>query len=103
MAQFLSERSWLAAAVAVLFALALIGGGVAELLTGGLHYSNYFGGQVFAPFAIGAGVLLIVAYVVIWRRRNERTPKLSGKAARRARQAEVTRFPIEDFDKPWNP
>lgn len=103
MAKKLSERTPVAVAVVVLLGVSLILAGAAELLGGGLHYRNYWGGHVFAPFAIGAGLILFVIAVFGWRRANERPPTLRGKAARRARQAEATRFPIDDFDKPWNP
>jgi hypothetical protein len=43
--------------------------GVSTLLKGQLHYANYWGGAVFAPFAILIGVLGI--YVAIVSRRKQ--------------------------------
>jgi hypothetical protein len=37
----------------------LVGGGTLTRLTGKLHYSNYWGGNVFAPFAIVVGLILL--------------------------------------------
>jgi hypothetical protein len=45
--------------------LMLIATGMLSLLTGKLHYRNYWGAPVFAPFAIFVGLLtMIVAFVV---------------------------------------
>ena len=70
-------------------------------MKGELHYGNYWGGAVFAPFAIGCGVLLLAALPFLLRRWNEPEPELRGKAARLARKAKETRFPIDDYDKSW--
>ena len=53
---------------AILFAIigfAIVNLGVLALLQGHLHYQNYWGGWVFAPFAIAGGILVtIVAFRV---------------------------------------
>ena len=91
------------ATVLIVIAVSLILSGIAVLLRGGLFYANYWGGVVFAPLAIAAGVFLVYVALFRWRQMNQPPPTLRGKAARRAREAEETRFPIDDFDKPWNP
>ena len=91
------------AALLILFAFSLILSSTTDLLRGRLHYGNYWGGPVFAPLAIVLGVFLLYVALFKWGRINERSPKLRGKAARLARKAEETRFPIDDYDKPWGP
>ncbi len=83
-------------------AVSLILSGVATLQNEHLHYPNYWGGSVFAPFAIVLGVALLV--VVVVRRRPLEGPhsRFRGKAARRQQKALEKRPPIETFDKPWN-
>ena len=93
----------ISATVLILLALVLILSGIGVLLRGIPFYANYWGGPVFAPFAIAVGVILVFLALFRWRRMQERPPILRGKAARLARKAEETRFPIDDFDKPWNP
>jgi hypothetical protein len=44
--------------------------GATTLLLGRLHYANYWGGAVFAPFALIVGVLAIVLAIRIHARRN---------------------------------
>jgi hypothetical protein len=44
--------------------------GISTLLKGRLQYSNYWGGAVFAPFAILIGVLGIFAGIVTWRNQH---------------------------------
>jgi hypothetical protein len=39
--------------------LIIISLGVESLAQGHLHYANYWGGAVFAPYAIGGGLLTI--------------------------------------------
>jgi hypothetical protein len=39
--------------------LIIISLGVGSLAQGHLHYANYWGGAVFAPYAIGGGLLVI--------------------------------------------
>jgi hypothetical protein len=41
-----------------------------NLLQGKLQYSNYWGGAVFAPFAVRIGVLGILAGIVTWRKQR---------------------------------
>jgi hypothetical protein len=48
--------------------LALVLGGTHALLSGDLGYHNYWGGTVFAPFAIAIGVLLLLLAVFAWPR-----------------------------------
>ena len=51
-----------------LLSLALVLAGVHALLSGNLGYHNYWGGTVFAPFAIAIGVLLLLLAVFAWPR-----------------------------------
>jgi hypothetical protein len=44
--------------------------GVLALLNGHLHYANYWGGWVFAPYAIGGGILTIFVAVRFATRRR---------------------------------
>ena len=44
--------------------------GATTLLLGRLHYPNYWGGAVFAPFALIVGILAIAFAIRIRRRRN---------------------------------
>jgi hypothetical protein len=82
--------------------LSLILAGLQALCSGRLHYQNYWGGSVFAPFAIALGLAVLIMLVIKWRTLNDTGPRLRGKAARRARKAATTRS-LDDFDKPWNP
>lgn len=104
---FFGHRVWRSIWVgrfALLFtSLSLILAGLAALDSGRLHYQNYWGASVFAPFAIALGVAVLVILVVKWRTLNDTGPRLTGKAARRARKAAATRSPIDDFDRPRNP
>jgi hypothetical protein len=92
---------WIARAVFLVFCVVLMLGGVATLQRGEIHYSNYWGGAVFAPLAIAVGFLLMMLVLFAWQKfgKTAKTPKLKGKAARRARQAEETRFPIDEYKK----
>ncbi len=45
----------------VVFGVCLIAFASLTLREGRLHYSNYWGGSVFAPFAIFGGALMIFA------------------------------------------
>jgi hypothetical protein len=58
-------------------------------LQGGLHYSNYWGGAVFAPFAITVGVFLLLVALLYWQRFDQAggTSKLKDREARLVRQA----------------
>lgn len=42
--------------------------GVLSLMAGRLHYSNYWGGAVFAPYAIIVGGMLMVGMILMRRR-----------------------------------
>jgi hypothetical protein len=44
--------------------LIIISVGVGSLAQGHLHYANYWGGAVFAPYAIGGGLLIIAVAVL---------------------------------------
>jgi membrane protein implicated in regulation of membrane protease activity len=55
----------------VLLVCALAGAAVAALISGRLGWKNYWGGFVYAPFALGIAVLLVVATL----RRRERSSR----------------------------
>src|SRR5437899_10064043 len=55
------NRLRIRAAGAVLIFVALVTSGVGALATGRLGWTNYWGGFVFAPFALIIAALLIVA------------------------------------------
>jgi hypothetical protein len=86
-----------------LVSISLILTGVAAVQDRRLHYPNYWGGSVFAPFAIVLGIAVFVIVIAKWRSLNQTRPRPRGRAARRQRQAAEKRPPIETFDKPWNP
>jgi quinol-cytochrome oxidoreductase complex cytochrome b subunit len=97
----MTPNGWVARGIFILFSIILILGGVAALKEGRIHYANYWGGVVFAPFAIVLGLFLLSMAILQWKnltRRND-SRKLKGKAARLARQAEETKFPIDDYRK----
>jgi hypothetical protein len=54
----LKERSALA-----FMGVLVMGFGAVTLLSGKLHYQNYWHGPVFAPFALFVGVLIIVVAI----------------------------------------
>lgn len=97
----IAPSGWLARGVFLLSSIGLILGGVAALSEGRLHYSNYWGGAVFAPLAIVFGLVILAVTTVKWPKfsRPNDAPKLKGKAARLARQAEQAKFPIDDYEK----
>jgi hypothetical protein len=88
--------SRVAAVGVVLFIVSLVAAAIGTLAEGKLHYSNYWGGRVFAPVVLVIVALIIVAGVVSFFRRHGVPPKLRGRAARKARQAENTTFPVDD-------
>ena len=92
---------WVVRSMFLLFAIALTLGGLQAVLFGDLHYENYWGGLVFAPLAIVAGVFVMPWLAWKWKTLSapEKRPPLKGRAARLARQAEETRFPIDDYEK----
>jgi hypothetical protein len=45
------------------FAVLVIGAGSFTLAAGKLHYPNWWGGPVFAPFAIFGGIIALVAAI----------------------------------------
>jgi len=48
--------------------IVLIATGTFALLTGEIHYGNYWGAPVFAPFAIFIGLLTLIAVFTQWRK-----------------------------------
>jgi uncharacterized membrane protein YbhN (UPF0104 family) len=75
----------------VFVGLALVGSGLRALSNDQLTYSNYWGGAVFAPFAIAAGVFVLIIVVVKWSKfdERERRPKLKGRAALKPRRPKL--------------
>ena len=47
----------------------LVSMGALSLLTGRTHYQNYWGGPVFAPFAILAGLLYLADALTHWKKK----------------------------------
>jgi hypothetical protein len=92
---------WAARAAMLLLGASLLLSGSREILSSDFHYSNYWGGGVFAPLAIVIGVLLLAGAIWKWRTltTTEKQPKLKGRAARLARKADATQFPIDDYKK----
>src|SRR5687768_13787611 len=86
------DRPFVNSAVLVLLVCTLFIGGAGTLAKGKLHYSNYWGGSVFAPFAVGFAAAAVVVAVISMFRRGEPPKKLRGRAARKARQADKTKF-----------
>jgi len=95
------DNVWFARAMLLFLGLSLLGTGLRMLFGDQLLYANYWGGAVFAPFALAMGALLLIILVIKWNRLTEREPELKGKAARKARKAKEYRSTIDDFDKPW--
>ena len=95
------DSRWLLGGFVVFIALSLILGGLNAMMGGRPAYRNYWGGVIFAPFAIVLGTAILVVFAVNWRSLNELGRPLKGKAARRARQAERARSAVETFDEPW--
>lgn len=95
------SSTWAARVAMLLVAASLLLSGLRDISSGDLHYSNYWGGAVFAPVAVIVGLFLL--FGVIWKWRTPTTipkqRKLKGRAARLARKADVTRFPIDDYKK----
>jgi len=94
---------WMGRCALLFIGLSLIFAGLRAVDSGRLNYRNYWGGLVFAPLAIALGVAVLVLLVVKWRTLNDLGPRVTRKAARRARRGAAPRSPIDDFDKPWNP
>ena len=92
---------WAARGAILLVGASLLLSGSREVLSGDLHYSNYWGGAVFAPLAIVIGLFLLVGAIWKWRTLTtpEEQPKLKRRAARLARKADATKFPIDDYKK----
>lgn len=65
--------------VAALGGLSVFGGGLGAILwRGDLHYRNWFGGLVFAPFAILFGLVIIFSALF--------KPELLGKSPKRLKR-----------------
>jgi hypothetical protein len=64
--------------------------GVLQIMRGQLSYQNYWGGLVFAPFAIVLGVLVL--YISLFRH-----DRVAG--AWRDRKGRPVRFPADGFRK----
>src|SRR5688572_11908882 len=82
-----------------LVVLALVAGVVRALTAGRLHYTNYWGGYIFAPFVLAIVAIIIFGLVRSYVRGDPPPKSLRGRAARKARQAENTVFPIDDYKK----
>ena len=101
------DSIWLGRILTLFLGLALVGSGLRAMFRDRLTYSNYWGGPVFAPFAMMVGVFVLIVVVIKWNKfdERERRPRLKRKAARKAkkaeREAEQYRSTIDDFDKPW--
>lgn len=52
----------------ILIGLMFIAIGTLSLLRGRTHYETFWGGAVFAPFAIFVGLLALVVVFVRWRK-----------------------------------
>ena len=52
----------------LVLAAALISGGFFTLGEGAVGYRNYWGGTVFAPFAIAVGLILLICALFFWPR-----------------------------------
>ena len=63
---------------------------VASLFEGKLHYSNYWGGMVFAPFAILIGLLALYAVVFRWEKLERPSVDKRGRPIR---------YPGDDIEK----
>ncbi len=85
--------------VCVVLILGLTAAAVGTLVAGKLHYSNYWGGRVFAPFVLVVVIIVVAGLLASFLRREKPPKKLRGRAARKARQADKTTFPIDDYKK----
>jgi hypothetical protein len=95
------ENIWVGRLFLLLLGLSLVLGGLATLVEGRVNYRNYWGGLVFAPFGIALGSAVLVVLTMRWNTLNQRDrpTKLTGRAARLARKADQTKFPIDTFRK----
>jgi hypothetical protein len=50
-----------------LIGLIIFATGILSLIAGRLHYSNYWGGMVFAPFAIVVGAMVMLGMIFMRR------------------------------------
>ncbi len=72
---------------------------LAVLGRGQLHYANYWGGQVFAPFAAVLGAAFAIIGSWKWKAITAPAAKLKGKARRAAERTAKMKFPIETYRK----
>lgn len=93
-------RSRVAGFAAVsLVVLALVAAAIRALAMGEADYTNYWGGRVFAPFALLIAAFIIGLGIYSYIHGDQPPKKLRGREARKQRQAENTRFPIDDYKK----
>lgn len=85
----------------VFFALVLGLMAIAALVSGRFTYRNYWRGDVFAPLALVVAILFVIAGFKITRPETGHPRRLSRKQKKLEDEARKTRFPIDDFDKPW--
>ena len=93
------HSSWFGALFCGALGLTIVLMAVAAFGRGQLHYPNYWGGQVFVPFAVVIGVAFAVVGGVKWKSIVGPSEKLKGKARRDAERAARTRFPIDTYKK----
>jgi uncharacterized membrane protein len=62
----------------LLFSLVLVAIGVGHIIRGSVGWRNYWGGLVFAPFAISFGLLLIYVAIFRWAKLKEKTRDSKG-------------------------
>jgi hypothetical protein len=93
------HSAWFGALFCGSIGIAVVLMGVATFGRGRLHYENYWGGQVFAPFAVVIGVAFAVFGSLKWRAIVGPSEKLKGKARREAERAARTEFPIDTYKK----
>ena len=105
MSNILSRMRSAQRVVAGMGMICLLGVGVLSLLKGDLLYKNYWGGLVFLPIVIPLGLGGLYLVLFRWKELNKKeaaSRHLKGRSARKARQAEQYRAPIDDYDKPWS-
>lgn len=93
------HKVWVGVLVCGFIGLAVVIMGIATLGRGQLHYQNYWGGEVFAPFAIIIGVAFAVVCAWKWKSIVRPSKQLKGKARRDAERAAQTKFPIDSYRK----
>jgi uncharacterized membrane protein YidH (DUF202 family) len=66
-----STRNRIGRIFLIVFSLLLIFIGAVHIMSGSMGWRNYWGGLVFAPFAIFFGLLLIYLAIFRWRKLQE--------------------------------